>query len=93
MSIEPRNPGGDAGGGDADQIAAGLGGATLYGNEGDDKIGTANDNPQADLAGIANHGFYRYQAPTRSSAGPAATGSRAGAPRTRSSPAARRQRR
>jgi Ca2+-binding RTX toxin-like protein len=55
----PGNPGDDAGGGDSDQIAAGLGGSTLYGNEGGDKIGTANDNPQADLAGIANPGFYR----------------------------------
>lgn len=60
----PSDPGDDAGSGGADQIAAGLGGSTLYGNEGDDKIGTANDNPQAQLAGIPNPSYYRAGANT-----------------------------
>ena len=55
----PSSPDGNAAGDGGDQIAAGLGGSTVYGNGGDDKIGTANDNKQADLAGIANPSFYR----------------------------------
>lgn len=54
----PADPDEDASDGDADQIAAGLGGSTIYGNNGDDKIGTANDNPQAAL-GKPNPEYYR----------------------------------
>jgi Ca2+-binding RTX toxin-like protein len=61
---QPGDPGGDQAGGANDQIAAGLGGSTIYGNNGPDKIGTANDNPQADLPGIANPGFYRARSNT-----------------------------
>lgn len=53
----PADPDEDATDGDADQIAAGLGGSTIYGNNGGDKIGTANDNPQAGL-GKPNPEYY-----------------------------------
>ncbi|MDP3713403.1 MAG: calcium-binding protein [Mycobacteriales bacterium] len=46
----PDEPGADVSGGAADQISAGLGGSKIYGNDGDDRIGTANDSPQAALA-------------------------------------------
>lgn len=42
----------NAGTDDADQIAVGLGGSEIFGNGGADIIGTANDNPQADLPSI-----------------------------------------
>jgi Ca2+-binding RTX toxin-like protein len=60
----PNDPAAEAGGDGGDQIAAGLGGVDLYGNGGADKIGTANDNPQADIEGIANPGRYRAHSNT-----------------------------
>lgn len=35
-----------------DQLSAGIGGVEIYGNGGDDKLGTGNDNPQAELPSI-----------------------------------------
>ena len=55
----PATPDDNAASDGEDQISAGLGGSTIYGNGASDKIGTANDNPQADLPGIANPSFYR----------------------------------
>jgi Ca2+-binding RTX toxin-like protein len=58
----PSDPSATAGNDGHDQVSAGLGGSTLFGNNGDDKIGTANDNPQAELAGIkgtADEAKYR----------------------------------
>ena len=55
----PASPDGNDPADGNDQISAGLGGSTIYGNGGDDTIGTANDNAQADLAGISNPQFYR----------------------------------
>ncbi len=56
----PDPAGGNVTGGDIDQIAAGLGGSKIYGNNGADRIGTANDNPQADkVPAPANVERYR----------------------------------